>query len=175
MHFRYFAFLTILGTTYSQPVEKRQVKIGMVPIFDGRHSKYHSADFFKKNPIQHIIIQFRKTFRLRVISLDRVTKEPITFTFTTAPPSVSPTAFPVQIEVNSVPESTWVYYLHLRITVPAERQNSANAQSNRPQGVACADQLPRVQRKMAVHTTPDDETLPDVLDADVQPGTILCE
>ncbi|KAL6742519.1 hypothetical protein Aduo_015663 [Ancylostoma duodenale] len=54
---------TIAAAAFSQPVEKRQVRIGMVPIFDGR-----------------------------------VTNEPITFTFTAAPPSTGPTVFPVQLE-----------------------------------------------------------------------------
>ncbi|EYC19387.1 hypothetical protein Y032_0024g1058 [Ancylostoma ceylanicum] len=64
MLFRYAVILTAIAvTTFSRPVEKRQVRIGMVPIFDGR-----------------------------------VTNEPITFTFTTAPPSSGPTAFPVQLE-----------------------------------------------------------------------------
>ncbi|RCN26127.1 hypothetical protein ANCCAN_28152, partial [Ancylostoma caninum] len=64
MLLRYVVVLTAMAAvTLSQPVEKRQVRIGVVPIFDGR-----------------------------------VTNEPITFTFTTAPPSPGPTAFPVKIE-----------------------------------------------------------------------------
>ncbi|CAJ0589815.1 unnamed protein product [Cylicocyclus nassatus] len=57
---RCVVFLATTATVFSLPKEKRQVRIGMVPIFDAR-----------------------------------ITNEPITFTFTTVPPTFTSTSYPV--------------------------------------------------------------------------------